>query len=55
MPPSIRCNFNHVGLSVENLEVAVEWYKTAFGFDRIIPDVVMRQQDDPNGIIFRSM
>ncbi|KIW13751.1 hypothetical protein PV08_08942 [Exophiala spinifera] len=47
------CAINHVALSVDDLDQAVQWYTENLGFCEIIPSAYMDREKDPKGIVFR--
>lgn len=44
--------FNHVGISVPNLEDAATWYIDVLGFRRIRPDTESDRNIEPNSAVF---
>ena len=46
--------FNHVGVSVPDLDAAVNWYTEVLGFHQLRPNITLSRDEDPDGIIFRS-
>jgi catechol 2,3-dioxygenase-like lactoylglutathione lyase family enzyme len=46
-------NFNHIALSVPDLEAACHFYQTVFGFRKIRSDQVFDRAAEPDGPIFR--
>ncbi|KAJ3537389.1 hypothetical protein NM208_g6333 [Fusarium decemcellulare] len=45
--------FNHVAISVPDLEKAVEWYQEVFGFRRIRSDQTFNRDETPDSPYFR--
>ncbi|MCJ1299959.1 hypothetical protein MMC08_002753 [Hypocenomyce scalaris] len=45
--------FNHVGVSVPNLDEAAEWYIKMFGYRRIHSNTVSDRKDDPESAVFK--
>lgn len=54
MSDSIVCRFNHVALSVDNLDAAVTWYTDTLGFRQTVPNAYMSREMNPEGVIFQS-
>jgi len=50
-----NCALNHVGLSVPDLDAALDWYRDVLGFRPLTPPVVMRADDPGLGPALEAM
>lgn len=45
--------FNHVAISVSNIEEVIDWYSKLFGFKKVGPIQHIKRSEQPNGTIFQ--
>jgi catechol 2,3-dioxygenase-like lactoylglutathione lyase family enzyme len=41
---AVNCNFNHIALSVADLDTAVKWYSEIFGLRVIVPPMNVKRE-----------